>query len=147
MKAIITTTINTEANMMWEELQKTSSLIHVAAPLLKFTPQDSSQLPEKWDVGKDYHLKLSFFGIIPLGNHTIRLIEINPEKKEIISNEYGFLTKTWNHRIKIEPMDSHNIIYTDEIEIKAGLLTFSVWLFAHFFYRHRQKRWKKLLSQ
>ena len=147
MKAKITTVINTQEKRMWNELQKTSSLIHVASPLLKFKPQDGCQLPEKWHVGKEYQLKLSFLGIIPLGRHFIKLIEINPEKKEIVSNEHGLLTKTWNHRIKTEPIDRHNITYMDEIEIKAGVLTFSIWLFAHVFYRHRQRKWKKLLGR
>ncbi|MFO7859839.1 MAG: hypothetical protein R6U41_01320 [Desulfosalsimonas sp.] len=37
--------------------------------------------------------------------------------------------------------------YTDKIEISAGLLSPLIWLFAHVFYRHRQRRWKLLLER
>ncbi|MBI9086035.1 MAG: hypothetical protein JEZ11_20720 [Desulfobacterales bacterium] len=147
MKAIISTTINTQENRMWDELQKISSLMHVASPLLEFKPLSGSRFPKLWHVGEEYQLKLFFLGIVPLGRHSIKLVEIDPEKKEIISNENGLFTKTWNHRIKIETIDSHRITYTDEIEIKAGVLTVSIWLFAHLFYRHRQRKWKQLISR
>ena len=146
MKARISTTINAQEKQMWKELQNISSLMYVASPLLKFEPLDDCQLPAKWHVGEEYHLNLSLFGIIPLGRHSIKITEINSEKKMIISNEHGHLTKKWNHRIKVEPKNSHSIYYTDEIEIEAGVLTFSIWLFAHIFYRHRQRRWKNYLA-
>ena len=147
MKVKISTIIGTQEKQIWNKLQNISSLMHVSSPLLKFKPLTGRHLPEKWNIGEEYQLNLSFLGIIPLGKHFIELIEINSEKNEIISNEHGFLTKTWNHRIKIEPINDNSIKYTDEIEIKAGVLTLSIWLFAHVFYRHRQKKWKKLLSR
>ena len=146
MRARISTVIKTNENRMWDELQKVSSLMHVASPILKFKPQKNHSLPEKWALGNEYKLKLSFFGIIPLGGHFIKLVELNKEEKKIVSNEHGNLTKVWNHIIKLKPIDEQTIEYTDEIEIKAGILTFSIWLFAHIFYRHRQSRWKKLLD-
>jgi len=147
MKVQISTVIKANENEMWEELQKVSSLMHVAVPILKFKPQKNQTLPEKWALGTKYKLKLFFLGIIPLGDHFIKVVEINQEKKIIVSNEHGNLTKVWNHIIKIVPIDDQNINYTDEIEIKAGLLTLSIWLFAHIFYRHRQNKWKKLLDR
>ncbi len=89
MKAQISTIIKANENDMWEELQKVSSLMHVASPILKFMPQRNQTLPEKWALGTKYKLKLSFLGTIPLGNHCIKIIEINQEKKIIVSNEYG----------------------------------------------------------
>ena len=131
---------------MWQELQKVSSLMHVASPILKFKPQEGQSLPEKWILGTEYKLRISSFGIIPLGNHFIRLVELNKEEKRIISNEHGKLTKVWNHIINFDAIDDQTINYTDEIEIKAGILTLPIWLFAHVFYRHRQRKWKKLLD-
>ena len=146
MKAKISTVIKTSEEKMWKELQKISSLMHVTSPLLKFKALDAYQLPDKWEIGKEHQLKLLLFGIIPLGRHFIKIIEIDPEEKLIVSAEHGFLTKTWNHFIKIDSKDDSNIIYTDEIEIKAGVFTLSIWLFAHIFYRYRQRRWKELLK-
>ncbi len=58
----------------------------------------------------------------------------------------GNLTKVWNHIINFHAIDEQTIEYTDEIEIKAGILTLSIWLFSQVFYRHRQNKWKKLLD-
>ncbi len=145
MKAKISTTIKAHENKMWGELQKVSSLMHVASPLLKIKPRKNHTLPEKWILEKQYQLKLSLFGIIPLGDHFINVVEINHKNKMIVTNEHSKLVKVWNHVIKIVPIDKQQILYTDEIEIRAGLLTVSIWLFAHIFYRHRQRKWKKLL--
>ena len=131
---------------MWEELQKVSSLIYVASPILKFRSQKGSSIPEKWSLGNEYRLKLWFLGIIPIGDHFIKLVELNKEENLIVSNEYGRLTKAWNHTIEFNAIDHQTIEYTDEIEIKAGIMTLFIWLFAQIFYRHRQNKWKKLLD-
>ena len=120
--------------------------MHVASPILKFKTQKGHSIPEKWFLGTEYKLKLSFFGIVPLGDHVIKLVEINKEKNLIVSNEYGKLTKVWNHIITFYAIDDQTIKYTDEIEIQAGILTLSIWLFAQIFYRHRQNKWKELIG-
>ena len=147
MKATISTSISTSAEQMWNELQKVSSLVHVASPLLIFKSQDKYPLPEQWHIGQEYALSVFIFGIIPLGKHVIKIIKIDAQNMQILSNEYGVLTRTWNHLIKVEKDTDYKIRYTDEIEIKAGMLTIAIWLFAQIFYRHRQKRWKKLIGR
>jgi hypothetical protein len=146
MKAKISTLIKTSENKMWDELQKVSSLMHVASPILKFKPQEGHSIPERWSLETEYKLKISFLGILPLGNHVIKLVEINKDENLIISNEYGKLTRVWDHIIKFKAIDDQTIKYTDEIEIKAGVLTLSIWLFSQVFYRHRQNKWKKLIG-
>jgi len=118
---------------MWDELQKVSSLRHVASPVLKFEAAENQSLPNIWKLGEQYQFNLSFYGLIPLGDHFIKLVKIDEDKKTIISHEHGRLTKVWNHTIRITPIDNQTIKYTDEIEIKAGFLTIAIWLFAHFF--------------
>lgn len=36
--------------------------------------------------------------------------------------------------------------YTDEVEINAGWKTIFVYMWANAFYAHRQRKWKRLLS-
>lgn len=146
MIAKISTNIKTNEKTLWDELQKVSSLIHVASPVLKFKPLKGVDIPEKWIPGNEYKFKLSFFGIVPLGNHSIKLVELNKEENHIVSNERGSLTRVWNHTIKFQAIDDQTVKYTDEIEIKAGFFTLLIWLFANIFYRHRQNRWKKLFK-
>lgn len=146
MKAVITTTFCADIDEMWTALQKTSSLMYVAAPILTFKREDGESLPERWELDREYPMKLYLLGIVPLGKHSIRIKRMDTEKKEILSQEEGFMARTWNHHIMVEKADERNIRYTDAIEVKAGLLTVFVWMFAHLFYRHRQRKWKRLLG-
>lgn len=67
------------------------------------------------------------------------------EANLIESRESGALAPVWNHTIRFHSLEDGKLHYIDEIEIQAGLLTGVIWAFAHLFYRHRQRRWKKLL--
>ena len=147
MKAGISTEIKTSEAVMWNELQKVSSLRRVSSPILTFEPQKEHSVPELWELGIEYRLNLSLFGFIPLGQHIIELASLDRAKGTIASNKHGSLAKTWNHVIKFETIDDETIRYMDEIEIEAGLLTIPIWLFAHLFYRHRQRRWKVLVEK
>lgn len=74
-------------------------------------------------------------------------MKIDKETNTISSHESGLLARVWNHDISFHEVAPGVVSYTDEIEIQAGWLTPAIWLFAHLFYRHRQRRWKVLLSQ
>lgn len=147
MIANISTIMNTTPEKLWKEITKPSSLQYVAAPVLFFHPLPGTDLNSKWEINKEYNLKLKFFKFIPFGFHKIILKKIETSKNEIVSNESGLLAKVWNHTIKFNAINSNQIEYMDIIEIKAGLMTIFIWLFSHFFYRHRQRKWKKLLSK
>lgn len=145
MKVIVSTVIKTSAEHMWRKLQQVTSLIYVASPILIFRSRDKSAMAECWSVDREYLLSIFLFGFIPLGKHVIRILQIDTRNMKIQSNEFGLLTRTWNHSLKITRIDNVKIRYTDEIDIDAGPLTAGLWLFAQIFYRHRQKRWKNLL--
>jgi len=101
----------------------------------------------EWIVGKKYDLRLYFLNFIPLGRHTIQLVKIDKADNTISSRESGMLARVWNHDITFRETGSGKVHYTDQIEIRAGLLSPAIWLFAHIFYRHRQRRWKLLLER
>jgi hypothetical protein len=143
---MISTIIRANATQMWTELQIIGSLIRVASPILTFKSQPGQSLPVTWQIGHTYVLDLFAFHILPLGKHYIGIRQIDDANREIFTNEHGSLTRTWNHRIQIEPLTESTLRYTDEIEIEAGILTPFIWVFAHIFYRHRQRMWKELLS-
>jgi hypothetical protein len=146
MKAKISTILNTNETTMWEKLQDVSSLIYVASPLIKFRAKKGHSLPEKWSLRNKVELELSLFGIMPLGDQIIDLVYTNQAERTIVSNEFGKLIKVWNHTIKFNAVNDQAIAYSDEIEIEAGVLTIPIWLFAHLFYRHRQRKWKDLIA-
>lgn len=121
------------------------SLQFVASPLLTFAPVEPGDPDSEWEAGRDYPLKLYLLGFIPLGRHTIRLVKVDRDQKRILSRESGLLARVWNHEISFREIKPGLVSYSDEIEIRAGYLTPVIWLFAHGFYRHRQRRWKVLL--
>ncbi|MBM4464437.1 MAG: hypothetical protein FJ014_02520 [Chloroflexi bacterium] len=145
MLARISTVFDCTAEQLWGEISRPASLRFVSAPLLRFEPLVAGDLDGEWVVGKTYPLRLSLFGFLPVGEHRITLVTIDRAANLIESQESGALAPVWNHTIRFHSLGDGRLRYTDEIEIGAGLLTGLVWMFAHLFYRHRQRRWKELL--
>jgi len=72
---------------------------------------------------------------------------MDKDTNTVSSQESGLLARMWNHDISFREVGPGKVSYTDEIEIQAGCLTPAIWLFAHLFYRHRQRRWKVLFKE
>jgi hypothetical protein len=147
MRARIATRFQCSATEFSRLLTRPASLAFVAAPVLRFDPVDGKCLPERWEVGNRLQVQLYLFGIIPAGRHGIELVRVDPEAGVMVSREHGRIARVWNHRIQFREIAPRRVEYADEIEIRAGLLTPLVWLFAQLFYRHRQRRWRKLLRR
>jgi len=147
MLARISTHLACTESALWEKIIEPKSLQFVASPLLSFVPVAPGEFDGEWVVGRDYPLKLYFFGFIPMGRHIIRLAKIDRDANTISSREKGLLAPVWNHNIFFREVSPGLVRYTDEIEIRAGWFTPFVWGFAHMFYRHRQRRWKVLLKK
>jgi hypothetical protein len=60
------------------------------------------------------------------------------------TEEGGGPIRLWEHRISVEPLGEVRCRYTDDLVIDAGGLTPAVMAFANLFYRHRQRRWRRL---
>jgi len=146
MIARISTYLDCSEERLWEKIMDPQSLQFIASPILSFQPPVKSDLEGEWIVGKSYELKLYFLGIFPLGRHSIKIVTIDRDRNMIVSHETGQLARVWNHTIRFSRATPTKLTYSDEIQIEAGLLTAPIWIFAHLFYRHRQKRWKMLLK-
>lgn len=146
MLATITSRMPGDVDTMWTELQRSRTLRRISAPVLTFAPLEGHDLPERWEIGVRYPLRLTAFGMVPLGNHVIEIVRIDRAEGLIESREQGQLARTWNHRILLRQVGPGTVDYTDEVEIEAGPLTPAVWAFAHGFYRHRQRNWRRLLA-
>lgn len=125
---------------------RTSRLLrYVAEPLVKLVPRQPSRLPETWSEGT-YWVSLYLFGFIPLGRQAV--VISFPEARNgflVRDNGYGSFIHRWDHIITLEPA-GNGTLYRDRLTIEAGVLTPLVWGFAHLFYRHRQRRWRKLVD-
>lgn len=143
----ISTILDSTEEDLWKKIVEPRSLQFVASPILSFRPTLTGEFEGEWVEGKTYDLKLYFLKIVPLGHHKIKLAKIDRQSNTIASNESGMLVPVWNHTINFRTVEQNKLLYMDEIEIKAGMLTPIIWAFAHLFYRHRQKRWKMLLQK
>lgn len=145
MKVIVATKFDSTSKEVWKEIVNPVALQKVSSPVLTFTPKPGTDFSKPWNTSDRYDVALHLGGIIPLGSHSIQVRVIDREKNVIRSEESGHLAKVWNHKIYFSD-NNGKVEYTDEVEIRAGILTFPIWLFANFFYRHRQRKWKKMLS-
>ena len=142
MKATIRTQLNIPAKKAWELAKQSKTLVYVCRGLLGFT--GSSEFPDHWKEGDTINTRLTLFGLIPVWKHSIHFQSISDDLMVIYTEEKGGIVRSWNHEIKFEELDQNTCLYTDSVDIKAGLFTPLIWAYANLLYRYRQRRWKKL---
>jgi len=151
MKLVVKTVLEAQVERVWAEVKTPRLLNYVAAPLIVFNLIDPPTAPARWDDGR-YLVGMRFLGLMPIGRQWIITSTPRPEEQargvfHIRDNGVGDIAKVWDHLIVIEAQADGRTSYRDEVEVKAGVLTFGVWLFAHWFYRHRQARWRRLIRK
>ena len=137
----VSTVLNCSAAKAWNEVQKSSLLLHVIRPLARVAAV-GAPFPERWSEGLTIQCKSFAFGIIPIGLRTLHFEKIDHKNYQIQSREHDPLIARWDHLVSIKPLDDTRSIYRDTMDIDAGSLTFVVWAWAKWFYRHRQRRWR-----
>jgi hypothetical protein len=130
-----------DRSIIFSKLQEISTLQYICAPLAKFTPLDKRHT---WAAGARFKFDLRVMGI-GFGIHTIDVDEF--DKERISTREHNKSVPVWNHIIKLEEQNGGRTWYTDIVEVRAGWKTIFIWLWANVFYRHRQRKWRKLLCQ
>lgn len=144
-KTVIKTSVfPASAKVVFEKLKAIQTLQYIAAPHATFTPVNESD-DFIWKAGKTFSFRFKLFGVIPFGDHTIKVIEFDENTNRIYTNESNPHVPIWNHTITLEPLDDNSLRYTDKVEIYAGWKTPLVTLWARRFYAHRQKKWLTLL--
>jgi ligand-binding SRPBCC domain-containing protein len=142
---IVSSVFDATEECMWELIRKIDTLRYIAAPYAYFTPLGVGAAV--WAQGITADFRLRIFGFIPLGIHHIYVAEFDPGKGKIRTNESNPAVPVWNHLIQITPLDGNKLRYTDEVEMEAGWKTRFIAAWSKSFYRHRQKRWRKLLAR
>lgn len=145
MRVELSTIIKADPNIVFEIVQTKNLLFHVMHPMASFKIISPKVNSDRWKEGETY-IGLSFlFLVIPVWKRKIYLEKINKEKRTIQSRESGEIgLKKWDHLIKVEENEDGSTLYTDIIDIDAGILTLPYYIFASIFYRHRQRRWRDL---
>jgi hypothetical protein len=67
------------------------------------------------------------------------------QHSEIRDDGHGGLISRLTHRITIRETEDGSTLYTDSIDIGAGLLTPLVWALVAVLFRWRQRRWRRLV--
>ncbi len=152
MRVRVENVLDAPAQWVWEMAQKPSTLQHVSWPLLVFKLIGAKRLPDRWQADT-LQVRLQIFGIIPAGTQTIApsMSHHGPEDGNgacwLRDNGSGDIARVWDHWIRITHVDSRTTHYVDDVQVKAGILTPFVGLFAHLFYRYRQWRWRRLAAR
>ena len=128
---------------VFRKLQRLDTLQYIARPYATFEPMGDASLT--WEAGITFSYRLWLFGIIPYGVHTIHIVRCDPTG--ISSREENMHVPVWHHTITLAPLEDGRTRYGDQVEIQAGWKTLFIWLWANAFYRHRQRKWIKLLKE
>ena len=147
MKVTLTTRLAASPEKVWDEVQTSRLLEHVAAPLVRFRAVQPAHLPTTWADGA-YEVQMLLFGWLPAGRQVIRISRSISDTTRVLRDDgSGQLATVWDHTIRVEPSSAGGTEYTDVFEVRAGFLTPLVWAFAQIFYRHRQRRWRALVAR
>lgn len=142
MKVDVSTRLDCPADAAWEEVQKSSLLLHVIRPLATVTPTEPQGFPVRWREGMTVQCRTHLCGFIPVGVRTVHFRKIDHAARQIFIRESDPLVRRWDHTIAIAPAGKARSIYRDVIDLDAGVLTFVVWAWTSWFYR--QRRWRAL---
>ncbi len=142
--ARIQTSLSNLAAKVWQALLQRDTFLHITHGMLGF--RGAEECPEVFQEGQVIETRLLFFNLVPGWKHRLRVIRIDHENMELVSQEEGGLVRRWDHRKWIEEEAEWSCLYTDESDIDAGLLTFFIWAYAHVFYRYRQRRLRQLIE-
>lgn len=130
---------------VFKRLKKLQTLQCVAWPYATFIPVEGEG-SAVWEPGSTSAYKFKLFGLIPFGTHRIHVIRFN-ETEGIYTHESNEHVPVWNHEIILRELPGGKCEYTDKVEIGAGWRTPFIFLWAHLFYRHRQKKWIRCLKK
>lgn len=136
------TQLDAPAEKVWEAVKTPGAFRYVTRGLL--TMPAIADRESDWIEGETVVGWVFLFGMVPFSRHHLRFAESDDACRTLQSKERGGLLRTWDHDIEVTPLDDERCLYRDRIELEAGPVTPLVWIWAHWFYRTRQKRWRKL---
>ena len=144
MKVYVETVLDCSAPKIWNELLNLSSFTYIIKPLVYAQLCSPSQYPERLYEGLTLIIRPYLFSFLPMSKKTINIETVDHDSFFMQTREFDSLVHIWDHSIMVKQTDNGQTKYSDTIKIEAGIFTPVVWLFAKWFYRHRQNRWKKL---
>jgi ligand-binding SRPBCC domain-containing protein len=136
------TTLEAPADAVWAAVKTPSAFRTVTRRLL--TMPVIADRHDEWREGETVVGWVFLFGFLPFSRHHLHVARIDDSTRTLSSREFGGVITTWNHDIEVTPIDATSCRYCDRIEIHAGILTSAIVVYARWFYRMRQRRWRAL---
>lgn len=139
----VTTFLDAPPDAVWQAVTTPAGFRFVTRGLVELAGLDEH--PGPWTTSTTVAGRLRVLGV-PFSHHRITVESIDHERHSLQSDEGGGPIRSWRHLITVAPVagEPARSRYTDRIEIRAGVLTPAITLFAHGFYRLRQRRWRQL---
>ena len=138
----LTTPLPISADRAWWAVQQPALFLHVSAPLARF-PQLAGRL-DPWEAGETAETWVLVLGVIPAYRHRLTIAKVDEDARTVRTEEGGGPLRQWEHRISIDELDEGHCRYTDDLIIDAGRWTGTVVPAVRLFFRHRQRRWRRL---
>lgn len=137
-----TVPLDAPAALVWDAVRTPQAFRTVTRGVLRF-PAIAGRADE-WREGEQVVGLTWLFGVVPFNRHHLTVTRIDHERRTLTSDEHGGLIRSWVHDIVVEPLDEQRCRYTDRVVIDAGWATLPVTAYAWWFYRIRQRRWRRL---
>lgn len=147
MKVYVQSQFDCPPEAVWAKVQSSDLLLEVIRPLLRFAPLGSAKFPSFWRQGQTVYGRAYAFGLLPLGVHAVHFERIDARERQMQTREIDPLIRRWDHLISVAETPDGKTVYSDEIDVDAGIFTFFVWVYAQLFYRHRQRRWRRVVQR
>ena len=144
MRVTVSTLLRCAPERAWQEVQTPRLMGYVARPLVQFAPITPERFPDTWLEGR-YLVRMRLFGIFPSGTQWIVIRRAAGPEYELFDDGHGELITQWRHHITLRRTPEGFTHYTDTVDLKAGWLTAGMGLYAHLYFRHRQRRWRRLV--
>jgi hypothetical protein len=147
MNIFLRLTLDCEPDDAWNAITRPDVFRAVSSPLLKMTSLEPDGFPQNWLGDGPHRIKISMFGIIPMGTQTIDVrftsrpggVRMMIDAGETLSGPLT-VTRDWDHRMAISAAGSQKTLYRDRLVVKAGLLTPFVWFGMWTFWQYRARR-------
>ncbi len=136
------TLLEAPVDAVWAAVKTPSAFRAVTRRLLVMPAIADRQ--DDWREGETVVGWVLLFGFVPFSRHHLHIARIDESTCTLNSREFGGVITTWNHDIEVVPIDATSCRYCDRIEIEAGFLTPVIVVYARWFYRMRQRRWRAL---
>jgi len=143
----LTTPLACSPDAAWARVCTPALLHYVSAPLVRFSSDADTSLPEVWEPG-EYRLWMHLQGRESPSWQAVVISFPEPagDTRFLRDNGYGPDIERWDHWIEVAPAAGGGTRYTDRVTIDAGPRTPAVAAFAEQLYAHRQGRLRELAA-